>query len=77
MTAGIDFGLALVGRLRDRVYAESVQLIAEYDPKPPYSAGTPQRAPAEVRMLIEGMFTDFVADAEKAGRTAFARFGRR
>lgn len=77
VTAGIDFGLTMVGHLRDRQYAEGVQLIAEYDPKPPYSAGTPQRAPAEVRMLIEGMFTDFVADAEKAGRTAFARFGRR
>ncbi len=76
VTAGIDFGLTLVGRLRDREYAEGVQLIAEYDPKPPYAAGTPERAPAEVRALIEGMFTEFVADAEKAGRTAFARFGR-
>lgn len=76
VTAGIDFGLTLVGHLRDREYAEGVQLIAEYDPKPPYSAGTPERAPAEVRALIEGMFTEFVADAEKAGRAAFARFGR-
>lgn len=76
VTAGIDFGLTLVGRLRDRQYAEGVQLMAEYDPKPPYSAGTPESAPAEVRALIDGMFIDFVADAEKAGRTAFAKFGR-
>lgn len=76
VTAGIDFGLTLVGRLRDRQYAEGVQLMAEYDPKPPYSAGTPESAPAEVTAMIEGMFIDFVAEAEKAGRTAFARFGR-
>jgi len=76
VTAGIDFGLTLVGHLRDRQYAEGVQLMAEYDPKPPYSAGTPEHAPAEVRAMIEGMFIDFVAEAEKAGRTAFSRFGR-
>ena len=76
VTAGIDFGLALVGRLRDRQYAEGVQLMAEYDPKPPYSAGSPERAPAEVRAMIDGMFTDFVAEAGRSGRTAFARFGR-
>ena len=76
VTAGIDFGLTLVGHLRDRQYAEGVQLMAEYDPKPPYSAGTPERAPAEVRALIEGMFTGFVSDADKASRIAFAKFGR-
>ncbi|KAF0099839.1 MAG: twin-arginine translocation pathway signal [Rhodospirillaceae bacterium] len=76
VTAGIDFGLTLVGHLRDRQYAEGVQLMAEYDPKPPYSAGTPERAPAEVRTLIEGMFTGFVSDADKESRIAFAKFGR-
>ena len=76
VTAGIDFGLTLVGHLRDRQYAEGVQLMAEYDPKPPYSAGTPERAPADVRALIEGMFTGFVSDADKASRIAFAKFGR-
>ena len=76
VTAGIDFGLALVGRLRDRLYAESVQLIAEYDPKPPYSAGSPAQAPAGVRTLVDGMFTDFVTQAGNVGRAAFAKFGR-
>ncbi len=58
VTAGIDFGLALVGQLRDREYAEGVQLLAEYAPEPPYDAGTPQRAPANVKAMMEGMFTD-------------------
>ncbi|HNM83908.1 MAG TPA: DJ-1/PfpI family protein, partial [Mycobacterium sp.] len=49
VTAGIDFGLSLVGSLRDRPYAEAVQLLAEYAPEPPYSSGTPSTAPPEAR----------------------------
>lgn len=75
VTAGIDFGLALVGSLRDRMYAEGVQLLAEYAPDPPFDAGTPQRAPAEVTALIEGMFTGFLKDAAETGRAAFERVG--
>ncbi|MBI5132183.1 MAG: DJ-1/PfpI family protein [Rhodopseudomonas palustris] len=73
VTAGIDFGLSLVGQLRDRQYAEVAQLIAEYAPEPPFDAGTPARAPADVRALTEPMFTDFLKQAEAVGRAAFAR----
>jgi transcriptional regulator GlxA family with amidase domain len=73
VTAGIDFGLSLVGSLRDRSYAEGVQLIAEYAPEPPYDAGTPARAPQDVTALIDGMFKDFVQKADAVGRAAFAR----
>jgi cyclohexyl-isocyanide hydratase len=73
VTAGIDFGLSLVGKLRDRQYAEGVQLIAEYAPEPPYDAGTPKRAPAEVTALVRGMFPTFVKNADAVGRAAFAR----
>jgi len=73
VTAGIDFGLLLVGMLRDRTYAEGVQLLAEYAPEPPYDAGTPQRAPADVKQMMESMFTDFLKTAETVGRTARAK----
>jgi len=73
VTAGIDFGLSLVGQLRDRQYAEVAQLIAEYAPEPPYDAGSPSRAPAEVRALTEPMFVDFLKQAEAVGRAAYAR----
>lgn len=76
VTAGIDFGLILVGRLRDRRYAETVQLIAEYDPKPPFAAGNPERAPVEVKASIDAMFVDFIKQAGDVGRAAFSRFGR-
>ncbi len=75
VTAGIDFGLALVGRLRDQQYAESVQLMAEYDPQPPFTAGAPERAPLEVKTLIDKMFTDFIAQAADVGRASYSRFG--
>lgn len=73
VTAGIDFGLSLVGALRDKVYAETVQLLAEYAPEPPYDAGTPARAPAEVKQIIEDMMKDFFVEAGAVGKAAFAR----
>jgi putative intracellular protease/amidase len=73
VTAGIDFGLALVGSLRDAQYAEAVQLLAEYAPEPPYDAGTPSRAPEAVKTMIDNMLSDFVKQAEAVGRAAFAK----
>jgi cyclohexyl-isocyanide hydratase len=73
VTAGIDFGLALVGQLRDREYAEGVQLLAEYAPEPPYDAGTPQRAPANVKAMMEGMFTEFNEKTARIAQEVYAR----
>jgi cyclohexyl-isocyanide hydratase len=60
VTAGLDFGLAIVEQLRDRTYAQSVQLLAEYAPKPPLNAGTTRTAPPEVTRMMRGMFTGFM-----------------
>jgi putative intracellular protease/amidase len=73
VTAGIDFGLSLVGQLRDRTYAEFVQLLAEYAPEPPYDAGSPQRASAEVNAMMDGMFADFKKKTEDIAREVYAR----
>jgi hypothetical protein len=45
VTAGLDFGLTMVAELRDRTYAECCQLMSEYDPDPPFSAGSMKTAP--------------------------------
>lgn len=74
VTAGIDFGLSLVGQLRDRQYAESVQLLAEYAPEPPYDAGTPRKAPAEITTMMSDMFIDFRKQADGIGREAYAKY---
>lgn len=41
-------GLTLLGRMAGDRYAQSVQLLTEYDPQPPYDAGSPEKAPADV-----------------------------
>ncbi|MCX5054338.1 MULTISPECIES: DJ-1/PfpI family protein [unclassified Streptomyces] len=52
VSSGIDMGLALLGRISGDVVAQAVQLGIEYDPQPPYDAGSPQKAPADVVELI-------------------------
>jgi cyclohexyl-isocyanide hydratase len=48
VTAGIDFGLAVVAALRGQEEAEMIQLSLEYAPAPPFHSGTPEEATAEV-----------------------------
>jgi cyclohexyl-isocyanide hydratase len=50
VTAGIDFGLAIAGAAFGRKIAEEIQLSIEYDPHPPFDAGSPRTAePALVK----------------------------
>lgn len=72
VTAGIDFGLTVVGDLRGRSYAEGVQLLAEYAPAPPFTAGTPTTAPPETKTMLEGMFAGFMEQAMDAAHQAVA-----
>ncbi|MEU6018516.1 DJ-1/PfpI family protein [Streptomyces sp. NPDC047515] len=46
ISSGIDMGLTLLGRIAGDEHAMSVQLLSEYDPQPPYDAGSPAKAPA-------------------------------
>jgi len=48
VSAGIDMGLALAGRIAGDQTAQAIQLGIEYDPQPPYDAGSPDRAPADI-----------------------------
>jgi cyclohexyl-isocyanide hydratase len=52
VTAGIDFALTLVSLMVDRKTAEAIQLRLEYNPAPPFSAGSPETAPAEIVALF-------------------------
>lgn len=68
ITAGIDLGLTVVAELLDRAAAEAIQLRMEYNPAPPFDAGSPETAPPAVLALLE--------DRMKAGkqqRLALAR----
>jgi len=48
VTAGIDFALTLVSLLKNRSAAEMIQLRLEYNPAPPFDAGSPDTAPAAI-----------------------------
>jgi transcriptional regulator GlxA family with amidase domain len=48
VSAGIDMALTLVGRIAGDEHAQAVQLLTEYDPQPPYDAGSPEKAPAHL-----------------------------
>lgn len=71
VTAGIDFALTLVSHLVDRRTAEAIQLRLEYNPAPPFNAGSPDTAPAEVRaLLLERMAPSQKRRVEAANRAA-------
>ena len=53
VTAGIDFALTLVSILADRQTAQAIQLRLEYNPAPPFNAGSPDTAPPEVLALLQ------------------------
>ncbi|MEM9189594.1 MAG: DJ-1/PfpI family protein, partial [Myxococcota bacterium] len=44
VTAGIDFGLVLLAELLGEDLAKMTQLALEYDPDPPFNAGSPKKA---------------------------------
>ncbi|MFD5219207.1 DJ-1/PfpI family protein [Streptomyces tendae] len=48
VSSGIDMGLTLLGRIAGDEHARAVQLLTEYDPQPPYDAGSPAKAPAHL-----------------------------
>ncbi|MFI1564854.1 DJ-1/PfpI family protein [Streptomyces sp. NPDC020490] len=48
VSSGIDMGLTLLGRIAGDEHAQAVQLLTEYDPRPPYDAGSPDKAPAHL-----------------------------
>jgi transcriptional regulator GlxA family with amidase domain len=55
VSAGIDMGLTLAARIAGDLVAQAIQLGIEYDPQPPFDAGSPEKAPAEVVALCRGV----------------------
>lgn len=73
VTAGLDFALSLIADLRDKKYAQGVQLLAQYAPAPPFNAGDPRTAPEDVTKMIDEMFTALKPDMRAAAATAYAK----
>ena len=66
VSSGIDMALTLLDRLYGQSMAQTIQLAIEYDPAPPYDAGSPATAPPEV---VEAVYA-VISAAAAAGNTA-------
>ena len=62
VSSGIDMGLSLAAKIAGDEIAQAIQLGIEYDPQPPFDAGSPEKAPAPIveflrsssRFVLEG-----------------------
>jgi cyclohexyl-isocyanide hydratase len=74
VTAGLDFALHLVARLRNEKMAKALQLANEYDPQPPYQAGKPESAPPAVTQMEWAMNIPYRDDIRDAVRQVEKRW---
>jgi len=52
VSAGIDMALTLAARIAGNEVAQAIQLGIEYDPQPPFDAGSPSKASPEAIALV-------------------------
>ncbi len=52
VSAGIDMALVLAGHIAGEEIAMAIQLGIEYDPDPPFNAGSLEKAPSEIVDLV-------------------------
>jgi len=61
VTAGIDFGLSIIAEIAGETTARRIQLGVEYDPRPPFDSGNPDKAPALKSELLSARYDNFRA----------------
>jgi putative intracellular protease/amidase len=70
VSSGIDMALRLVACIGGEDAAKMIQLGIEYDPKPPFDAGSPAKAPAHVVEMVRQAFAQLAAETGHAGALA-------
>jgi putative intracellular protease/amidase len=55
VSSGIDMALRLAAHVAGDDLAKAIQLGIEYDPQPPFDAGSPQKAPAHIVELVTSL----------------------
>jgi len=73
VTAGIDFALALTARIRGERFAKAIQLGLEYDPHPPFDAGSPATAGEELIEAVRERSNQMAPDRDERVRAAAER----
>jgi putative intracellular protease/amidase len=64
VSAGIDMALRLAELLSSADVARAIQLGIEYDPQPPFDAGSPEKAAAETVDLVRAVMGQLEAEAK-------------
>lgn len=77
VTAGIDFALTLAAMLRGEPEAKRIQLQMEYDPAPPFHAGSPEAAGPELVTALRKRFEPFLAARREAALRAKAKLDQK
>jgi cyclohexyl-isocyanide hydratase len=73
VTAGIDFGLTVAAELAGAEVAQSIQLVLEYDPRPPFDSGTPEKASPERVQRLRERLAPMLESRRRANAEAAAR----
>lgn len=73
VTAGLDFGLTLAAALKGEETAKRIQLVLEYDPKPTFDAGAPERAGKALVDDVLGRRGPLIASARQRAEQARTR----
>jgi len=75
VTAGIDGALKVAAMLRGDRCAETIQLSMQYAPEPPFNAGSPDTAPADVTAAVRASSAEIMARREATARRVAVRLG--
>lgn len=62
VSAGIDLALVIAAELAGEDAARAIQLGLEYDPRPPFDAGSPETAPAHLVALLRAQISSWEAE---------------
>ena len=73
VTAGLDMSFHLAAKLRNENYAKAMELGLEYDPHPPFHAGTPAGAGADITQMLRGLYQPTWNGAQAAAMLAQKR----
>ncbi|MEI6161964.1 MAG: DJ-1/PfpI family protein [Roseococcus sp.] len=72
VTSGFDGALHLAAKLRGEQVAQGIQLYMQYDPRPPFNAGSPETAPPELVATTRAAMAAVLARREAAVREVAA-----
>ena len=75
VTAGIDFALTLAAHIHGEDVAKLLQLSFEYDPAPPFDAGSPEKAGANAVAAYQARVAKLAPDRDREFRAAAAKLG--